>query len=121
MWQRGAGGRLPLAIGDLCPGNALEQADGISVVGWGMIDGLGIGGIVMQDVEGQHQEADIILDSSWFYYSDEQCLLSVLLHEFGHALGLAHQDNGLSIMLPTANCRPALSDADIAAVRFLYP
>jgi len=35
--------------------------------------------------------------------------------------GLGHQDDGASIMLPATDCSPDLSDADIAAVRFLYP
>jgi hypothetical protein len=121
MWQSGAGSRLPLAIGDLCPGTPVEQADGVSVIGWGLIDGPAIGRAVMRGTRGPGQEAGIVLDWSWSSFSDEQCLLSVLLHEFGHVLGLGHQDDGHSIMLPATDCSPALSDADIAAVRFLYP
>jgi predicted Zn-dependent protease len=75
----------------------------------------------MRGTRGPDQEAGIILDWSWSSFSDEQCLLSVLLHEFGHLLGLDHQEDGTSIMFPATRCRPELSDADIAAVRFLYP
>jgi hypothetical protein len=121
MWQSEAGGTLPLAIGGLCPGTLVEEADGISVVGWGLIDGPPIGRAVMRATGGPDQEAGIVLDSSWSSFSDEQCLLSVLLHELGHILGLGHQEDSASIMFPVTRCSPELSDADMAAVRFLYP
>ena len=35
--------------------------------------------------------------------------------------GLGHQDDGASIRLSATDCSPDLSNADIAAVRFLYP
>jgi hypothetical protein len=121
IWQRGAGGTHPLAIGGLCPGVPVEQADGVSVIGWGLIDGPAIGRAVMGGTGGPDQEAGIVLDWSWSSFSDERCLLSVLLHEFGHVLGLGHQEDGTSIMFPVTRCSPELSGADIAAVRFLYP
>lgn len=65
-------------------------------------------------------EGAIILDPDDPWTADEKCLLAVLLHEFGHHLGLGHQDEGPSIMLARGLCSPRVQPQDEEAVRYLY-
>lgn len=50
--------------------------------------------------------------------------LNTAIHEFGHALGLAHSEKGAAIMNPAGGSGDNLSDLhsdDIAGARYLYP
>lgn len=47
-------------------------------------------------------------------------LYTVVLHEAGHALGLAHSDNPSSLMYPYYRPGAAITDDDIAGIRSLY-
>jgi hypothetical protein len=68
-------------------------------------------------------------DNSEFWVDDpfedgigpEIDLPTVLLHEFGHALGLGHSSDPLAVMAPFyAGARRSLSADDIAGIQFLY-
>lgn len=47
-------------------------------------------------------------------------LFSIVLHELGHALGLAHSDSPADVMYPYYRMVGGLSEGDIAAIRSLY-
>ena len=122
MWQGAAGKPLPLTLGGLCPGVRPDQLDGVSVIGWVPVEGEAIGfAWRVPGRAGGIQEADIGLEPTHPSMADDRCLLSALLHELGHVLGLDHRDQGPSIMLPVNYCMPELSPADVDAIRLLYP
>lgn len=78
----------------------------------------------------QIREADIRLNAKdfAFYVEDSEGprdvhMASLLIHEFGHVLGLKHQDQVASVMgtyLSSNTVRSSISDADLAAVRCEY-
>lgn len=78
----------------------------------------------------QIREADIRLNAKDFNFyvhesagSREVHMASLLIHEFGHVLGLKHQDQVASVMgtyLASNTVRSSISEADLAAVRCEY-
>ncbi len=55
------------------------------------------------------------------YQNTQTSLAQVILHEFGHALGLAHDTDPAAVMYPVATARnPDLSASDIAGIHTLY-
>jgi hypothetical protein len=52
-----------------------------------------------------------------YAYKDEAELLHSLAHEFGHALGLGHNENTESIMFPYNKSGTTLSEDDVAALK----
>lgn len=78
----------------------------------------------------QIREADIRLNAKDFdFYVDQTDngravhMASLLIHEFGHVLGLKHQDQVPSVMgtyLASHTVRSSISEADLAAVRCEY-
>jgi hypothetical protein len=58
-------------------------------------------------------------DETWRIGADVD-VYSVALHELGHALGLAHNDNPDSVMYPFYRKNAGLKRADIAEIRKLY-
>lgn len=75
-------------------------------------------------------EADIRVNSKYFSYYDEEMewtgqvhLTSLLVHEFGHFLGLAHQTESKSVMypyLPANTNRSSLFDFELDALKCEY-
>ncbi|KAI9930778.1 hypothetical protein MW887_011535 [Aspergillus wentii] len=56
-------------------------------------------------------------DEDW---TQENFLMQVALHEFGHSLGLAHSADPNAVMYPFFKGRSELQDDDIAGIRELY-
>jgi hypothetical protein len=64
---------------------------------------------------------DILLNSNYDFDGPNTDLYSVMLHEFGHALGLSDSTDPASVMFPSAGAPVSqLSAGDIAAVQALY-
>jgi hypothetical protein len=64
---------------------------------------------------------DVLLNSSYKFDKAGTDLYSVMLHEFGHALGLPDSNDPNSVMYGHATQpRSALASSDIAAIRALY-
>jgi predicted Zn-dependent protease len=69
-------------------------------------------------------EADIYLDQDWFDLAlrrqhDEAVL--VIVHEFGHALGLGHAEDAQSVMYPQGSASTRLLSSDVEAFRAVLP
>jgi hypothetical protein len=64
---------------------------------------------------------DVLLNSATDFTAPDANLYSIMLHEFGHVLGLADNDDPTSALYRSATDRPAaLSPADVAALQALY-
>lgn len=61
---------------------------------------------------------DIFINTRETFTESE--LYRVALHEVGHALGLPHSTNPLSVMNPNLSSNSTLSGADVTAIRGLY-
>lgn len=58
---------------------------------------------------------------NWFTRLFTADLYLILLHEFGHAIGLGHSENPDSVMFDKYHNRTGITDADLAVLRKLYP
>ncbi|XP_075210308.1 matrix metalloproteinase-18-like [Lycorma delicatula] len=71
-------------------------------------------------------EIHIDEEENWNFYpegkeeKDKTNLLSTLMHEIGHALGVRHSFNKDALMYPLLNKRSNLSEDDILAIQSLY-
>jgi hypothetical protein len=64
---------------------------------------------------------DVLLNSNTDFTAPTSNLYNVMLHEFGHVLGLPDNDDPTSVMYRDTTSLPAtLSPADIAAIQALY-
>jgi hypothetical protein len=120
LLQEAAGGALRIAADGDCPGVGATVGDGYSSVAWSSLEGSVAGRALYRVEDGLIDEADVELERDWSTAGDE-CITAVLMHEFGHALGLGHQDDQDSIMKSNTDCVPRLSERDADALRHLYP
>jgi hypothetical protein len=121
LWKTATGGRIPLSISGECRGAGISQG-GANVIGWEHISGGAIGWAKRVYGSSVIEGGDIALEPGWPRVIDPACTVSTIAHELGHIMGLDHQlGDGRSIMFPYNQCRPALSDRDVAAARHLYP
>lgn len=117
VWQHVARDSIPIGVTDTCLGTGVREHDGRSVVTWDDLPDNVAGTAHITNRNESVVEGDIIIDNGVTH----TCLLAVVLHEVGHILGLAHQDDSTSVMYPTTRCVPEVSARDAAAVRHLYP
>jgi hypothetical protein len=98
-WQTVAGGVLPLVSRGRCEHDPSQRGDNSNTVGWTRDLGLIIAGLAWPDADhGTLSEVDIQLSRGYFERlhahnpskSLRACVLSTLVHELGHLLGLDH-------------------------------
>jgi hypothetical protein len=98
-WQQAIGNVLPLASGGRCDHDPNQRGDGSNTVGWTPDLGLIIAGQAWPDADaGTLGEVDILLSRGYFERLHDRdpgktmraCVLSTLVHEIGHLLGLDH-------------------------------
>jgi hypothetical protein len=145
QWQAVPGSILKFEEGGVMSGELdVNTNDGTNVIFWaknstivngGMDNISGTTGLTFSDFfsDSTLAEADIVLNGvefSWFTdFNDAnnagQFVESVLLHEIGHFVGLAHSPVGSSTMFPRGgngvSVQAGLSPDEVAAVHALYP
>jgi hypothetical protein len=98
-WQDVADGRLPLVSQGRCDASPDARGDGVNTIGWTDDLGLVIAGQTWPDADhGEAHEMDIRLSRGYFERLVEHdptkmlepCVLSTVVHELGHLLGLDH-------------------------------
>jgi hypothetical protein len=98
-WQEVAEGALPLVSGGRCESSPDTRDDGTSTIGWADDLGLAIAAQAWPNAErGVVSEMDIRLSRGYFERLQARdatktlrtCVLSTLVHEIGHLLGLDH-------------------------------
>ncbi len=82
-------------------------------------------------LKNQLLDADILINAKDFSFyaeypenNNEIHFKSLLIHEFGHALGLRHTNKSISVMYPELGflqVRSSLADADVTSVKCEYP
>jgi hypothetical protein len=63
---------------------------------------------------------DILINSSYNFDGTDADLYAVMLHEAGHALGVAHSGDPASVMFSHSNSTTTLSAGDRAAIQTIY-
>jgi len=98
-WQEVANGRLPLVSRGRCDASPATRGDGVNAIGWTDDLGLVIAGQTWPNADqGTVSEMDVWLSRGYFERliihdptkSLEPCVLSTMVHELGHVLGLDH-------------------------------
>jgi len=109
--------RCPSLIAE-CPGE--RKFDGHNDIGW---IGLNAPGVLATTSFGtQTDEFDIALDPGEAAWNSDIDLGTIILHELGHALGLAHSEVAGSVMEASyTGPRTSLQESDVAAISNLYP
>jgi hypothetical protein len=137
IWQDVPGSYIAFSYGGLCTNDPFDFRDQVNTVGWGWLfdTAIGITGpstthgrFQRQGSAGEYYEADVIVDVRYALSFDDEShyitrvLPVILLHEFGHVVGLDHSSDPCSIMQVTITDRlPVLCAVDENGARVLYP
>ncbi|HJZ67140.1 MAG TPA: matrixin family metalloprotease, partial [Blastocatellia bacterium] len=128
-WSDVRGSSFEYAFGgQTSVGRGFDRINTISWANFGTCFILGTTTQTFNVVTGELLDADIVLNStstcgfSWRTDGGDLDVQTVLLHEFGHALGLGHSPDPSSIMYPVyLGVRRALDVIDVDGLAFLYP
>jgi hypothetical protein len=107
------------------------KKDGMNIIAFGPLGGdtLGRTDFYYNPQTGELTEADVVIASNKSMVlgesQNQKDVLSVLVHEFGHALGLRHVNDKTHTMYPyqmnNSTIHRTLCEGDKAGLRFLYP
>jgi hypothetical protein len=113
--------RVPVLVTGVC-GGAIH-GDGQNEVGWKEFVP-DVGGLTTTSSNGDRLvEADIEIATGRVWSADptSETFKVIMAHEMGHALGILHHLPPPALMAPVGPAEPVLTDADISAIRDLYP
>lgn len=123
QWENATGGNLDLEFVGLTVLGA-DTGDGTNVMAWNEA-GLGIPGVVALatyafGASGTIIEGDVEFDGAAHTWDDPVILENIALHELGHTIGFAHEEDTPAVMNAIAGGFEVLQPDDLAGAAALY-
>ncbi|MBI2920314.1 MAG: matrixin family metalloprotease [Planctomycetes bacterium] len=123
QWENATGGNLDLEFVGLTVLGA-DTGDGANVMAWNEA-GIGIPGAVALatyafGASGTIIEGDVEFDGAVYTWDDSVILQNIALHELGHTIGFAHEEDSPAVMNAIAGGFQDLQPDDLAGAAALY-